>query len=213
MIAASIDALRDTLLGVTVIDPAYAAKQLHAIPDASVVDRAAFVLERVTGKRVLEFGASGPLHDAIVTAALSCLGVDREDGQGVVGVDLDNVSLERLPVPDWPPDLIVCGEVFEHLANPGWFLTRLSAQYPAVPVLITVPNAFAEGGRKFVAKGTENVNRDHVAWYSWKTLTVLLARYGYGVAEMAWYGKAPVPQLGEGLIIVARQSINESEAP
>jgi 2-polyprenyl-3-methyl-5-hydroxy-6-metoxy-1,4-benzoquinol methylase len=171
---------------------------IHAIPVATSVDRVAFILKHCAGKRVLDFGASGPMHAAIVKAAVSCLGVDRADGPGVVGFDLDNV--EQLSLPPADPEIIICGEVLEHLSNPGWFLTRLRRQFTGVPVVITVPNAFADAGRGWLAKGVECVNKDHVAWYSPKTLSVLLQRAGYTVGGLFWYGGTG--PTAEGLVVV-----------
>ena len=199
------------------VSPEYAAKMFHQVPESTTVDRTVFVLQQVAGKCVLEFGATGPLHDAIVKAAQWVSGVDHPNtpgvisladraymgvlGEGVYGFDFDDVMSTGLPMTPQPPDVIVCGEVIEHLSNPGWFLTRLKRQYPGVPVVITVPNAFSQAGRKHIATGVENVNRDHVAWYSWKTLTVLLGRVGYEVKQFHWYGGPPY--VAEGLIVVA----------
>jgi methyltransferase family protein len=195
---ATIDALRAELGGKPKQSPEWVAKMLHPIPPATAVDRVVFLLKHVAGKRVLEFGASGPMHDAIVKAATSVQGVDRADGPGVVGFDLDDVSQTRLP--GETPDIIICGEVLEHLGNPQWFLTRLKRQYAGVPVIITVPNAFAEAGRSYLKQGRECVNGDHVAWYSPTTLSVLLQRAGYSVGGLFWYGgKDPT---AEGLIVV-----------
>jgi hypothetical protein len=198
-VAASIDDLRMSLMGLRPVPDAYREKMLHTVPEAEVVKREGFLLDACRGRRVLEFGASGPMHDAIVKVAAATVGVDREDGPGVVGFDLDDVSQSTLPSMD-APDVIVCGEVLEHLSNPGWFLTRLRRQYPGVPVVITVPNAFAEAGRKSIVTGVECVNRDHVAYYSWKTLTVLVSRAGYTSTVFAWYKGQP--RTAEGLILI-----------
>lgn len=203
MTYATIDDLRSQL-GSTqraAVSEAYRQKQLHAVPEAPVVDRAAFILERVKGKRVLEFGASGPMHDAIVKVAFACAGVDRVDGPGVMGFDLDDVQQAGLPPSDAPVDLIVCGEVLEHLSNPGWFLTRLRRQFPSVPVLISVPNALSAASVKAVQSGTENVNIDHVCWYSYRTLRTLLERVGYSMTLAGWYNGTP--RLAEGFIVIA----------
>jgi 2-polyprenyl-3-methyl-5-hydroxy-6-metoxy-1,4-benzoquinol methylase len=181
--------------------PEYAAKMLHALPPVQVVDRREFVLSMVTGKRVLEFGASGPMSEAVQAAAKDYLGVDRTATRpGVVAFDLDDVFEKWLPSFD-APDVIVCGEVLEHLSNPGWFLARLRRRYAGVPVLITVPNAFSSAAASWLAKGFENVNRDHVAWYSPKTLSVLLTRAGYRAGSLYYYnGHGPT---AEGLVVVA----------
>lgn len=179
---------------------AYADKMLHAIPAATVVDRAGFILEHCTGKRVLEFGASGPMHEAIVKVATSYVGVDRVDSVCVIGFDLDDVSQSTLPVCEQDFDVIICGEVLEHLSNPGWFLTRLKRQYPRVPTIITVPNAFSAAAHTHMLRGTENVNRDHCCWYSFRTLKTLLERHGYGGYRFAWYGGQPLT--AEGIVVL-----------
>lgn len=179
----------------------YATKMLHPVPDFPVVERLEWVVARVKGKRVLEFGASGPMHTAVVASALEVIGVDRKDGDRVIGFDLDDVTLANFPIPSAFPEIILCGEVVEHLSNPGWFLTRLKRQYPGVPVLVTVPNGLSQIASKHIAAGVENVNQDHVAWYSWMTLTTLLGRAGYTARETFWYHGPP--RLAEGLIVVA----------
>ena len=200
---ATIDDLRSHLGGAPKQSPEYIAKMMHPFPKATAVDRAAFILGHCTGKRVLEFGASGALHDRIVAAAEITLGIDRIDAVGVYGFDLDDVQQEYL-VPaaarGYRPEIVICGEVLEHLSNPGWFLARINRHYAGVPVILTVPNAFSSAGYKWALKGIENVNADHVAWYSPKTLSVLLERAGYAVGGLFYYGgDGPT---AEGLIVV-----------
>lgn len=197
---ATIDELRASLSGEKKFNPEYVAKQMHEVPKAEVVDRNQFVLDRVKGKYVLEFGASGRLHEAIKASAKAYRGIDREDcGEAVVGFDLDDVSQEDLPSIDGA-EVIVCGEVLEHLSNPGWFLTRLKRQFNGVPVVITVPNAFSLPGLTHMQRSVENVNKDHVAWYSWRTLKTLVERAGYQIKEFAWYNGKPL--FAEGLIFI-----------
>ena len=180
--------------------PEYVAKMLHPLPPAVSVKRDVFLAKHATGKRVLDIGASGPLGQALRLVASAYAGIDREDdGAAVIGFDLDDVQQTALPTPPFTPELIVCGEVLEHLSNPGWFLTRLHRQFPGVPTLISVPNAFAAIQQRWIAKGTENVNRDHVAWYSPQTVRVLLERAGYTAQRVFWYGgDGPT---AEGLIV------------
>lgn len=195
---ATLDDLRSQLGGGPVRSAAYTEKMLHPLPPCKAVDRVKFILQHAAGKRVLEFGASGPLHDALVLAAAHVVGVDRAEAPGVIGFDLDDVSRETLPYAH--AEIIVCGEVLEHLGNPLHFLRRLHAQYARVPVILTVPNAFSAIAARWIRKGTENVNRDHVAWYSPKTLSVLLERAGYGVGDLYFYGGDDAT--AEGLLVV-----------
>lgn len=199
---ATVDALRESLAHPTPRTGEYAAKMLHPVPKTTVVDRVAFVLDRCRGKRVLELGASGRLHTALVDVAVALFGIDRETSEGVYGYDLDVVSRYDIPCDlDGGPEIIVCGEILEHLSNPGWLLTRLHQAFPSIPVLITVPNAFSAAGAQHMAQGIENVNRDHVAWYSYQTLKTLLARTGYAIETFHWYGGDPND--AEGLVVVA----------
>ena len=183
-------------------DPAYRAKMLHKLPEAKTVDRVAFILKHCTGKRVLEFGASGKLHEELRKVS-DYIGVDRAEGDRVLAYDLDDttyVDLSYVAAAAPAPEVIVCGEVLEHLGNPLHFLTRLRKQYAGTPTIITVPNAFGAAGAGWLAKGYENVNRDHVAWYSPKTISVLLERAGYSIGQLFYYnGEGPT---AEGLIVV-----------
>lgn len=216
----TIDALRESLARPAhqVQTPEYVAKMMHDVPETTVVDRAKFILERCAGKRVLEFGASGALHTLIRAQASEYLGVDRHGGDRVRAFDLDDVSFPGLPCPGVTisgedgvglgtfhpsmPEVIVCGEVLEHLANPGYFLERLRAQFADIPVIISVPNAFTEVGLKHIRDGVENVNRDHVSWYSYRTLRTLLERVGYTIDQFHWYNGQPFT--AEGLIVVTK---------
>lgn len=202
----TIDALRESLAGPAhkVQTPEYVAKMMHDVPEATVVDRAKFILERCAGKRVLEFGATGALQLLIRQAASAYLGVDRESDsdRGVVGFDLDETAIRhKLPYME-KPDVIVCGEVLEHLSNPGYFLDRLKSLYLDAPVIITVPNAFTEVGLKHIRDGIENVNVDHTCWFSYRTLRTLLERYGYAIDQFHWYTGQPFT--AEGLIMVTK---------
>jgi hypothetical protein len=197
---ATIDDLRSQLGAARTPDQqaAYDTKMKHPIPPYRNVDRMAFILERCKGKRVLEFGASGPLTAEIRKVASRYIGVDRDPSDGIHGMDLDDV---RVLIPNLREiDVIVCGEVLEHLGNPLHFLMRLRSAYAGTPMIVSVPNAFSRICQDWIKKGIENVNADHVAWYSPKTLSVLLQRAGYTTADLFFYnGDGPT---AEGLIVV-----------
>lgn len=182
------------------LDPAYVTKQLHRIPDAPVVDRVSYIVEQCRGKRVLNLGcASGVLHEAIAGVAHEIYGVDIERGAHTWLVcDLDAVPEQvYAAAKDLEIEVMVAGEVVEHLISPGYMLNML--RLLACPLVVSVPNAFSDAGRGWLAKGYENVHRDHTAWYSYKTLHNLLVRCGYTVMEWAWYNGDP--GTAEGLIM------------
>jgi len=178
--------------------PAYRERMIHNIPEASVVDRETFIVEACKGKHVLNLGCNGTdgeslLHKQIKTVATSVWGVDKSHSD--FDCDLDSRPEQLLDIFD--PTLITAGEILEHLGNPGNFL-KVLRQFKR-PVIITVPNAFSSSSMKLMHEGIENVNIDHVAWYSWRTLTTLVKRYGFAVTEFHWYkGRA---RFAEGLIM------------
>lgn len=179
----------------------YWDKQVHVVPKSQTVDRTAYLVKHATGKTVLHIGCTGELDKALMKVAKKCYGMDKQllDRKDFACCDLDG-SLETMPFFE-DIELIVCGEVLEHLSNPGHFLKALHHTYP-VPVIFTVPNAMSTGGMEWLVKrGRENVNKDHVCYYSYTTLKTLLARHGYIVARHFWYGGKPY--ISEGLIVVA----------
>jgi hypothetical protein len=188
-------------------DSAYRAKMMHEIPETKVLDRVKFVQAKTGGQRVLEFGASGPVQKLVREGSAYYLGTDLHGNEAanVVPFDLDDVTQQILPGSELDevggPTIIFCGEIIEHLTNPGWFLTRLKRQYPGVPVLITVPNGLSNLADHHLKNGIENVNIDHVAWYSWRTIKTLLNRVGYEIKEFYWYNGSP--RFAEGLIVLA----------
>lgn len=204
------DAIYDLLPGDVAlrgVDEAYAAKQLHRVPEMRVVDRAAFILERCRGRNVLNVGcASGPLHEAIAQVARRVRGVDKDPCThgDCLRADLDDpwcpdlAALWRLP----GVEVVILGEVVEHLCNPGFLLSRLRQYFPEATILLTVPNAFAAAGREWLKRGYLNVNKDHTAWYCPRTLQTLLEKCGYAAEEWYWYGGHP--RWAEGIIAVAK---------
>lgn len=180
--------------------PSYIKKMLHTIPPKPVVERNPFICDLVAGKVVLDVGASGQLHQDIRAVSPQVYGLDLSpDSDDITAIDLDMIGI-TLP---FHPDVqaIVAGEIIEHLTNPGYLLSRLHSTYVGVPLVVTVPNAFSQAAAQHIARGLENVNRDHVAWYSPKTIEWLLARHGYHMKDWAWYNGPPLT--AEGIVAVA----------
>jgi hypothetical protein len=165
----------------------YSEKMIHPIPDTKVLDRVKFILDRCKGKKVIDIGGSGPMSKLLKEVAYTTT-VDRKDADICLDVEKD-----ELPKGEY--DIILCGEILEHLSNAGIFLDKLHKYN--LPIIITVPNAF---GNNRARVGIENVNKEHVAWYSYYTLKVLIERHGFTLYEWYWYnGK---PYTAEGIIFV-----------
>ncbi len=103
---------------------------------------------------------------------------------------LDDVSLDETF------DVIVAGEMIEHLNNPGLFLDGIKRfMNPGTELIVTTINAYC-GMRFFWYSLTRNYGRnepvhpDHVAYYSYATLTLLAQRHGFDVANFMFYDLA-----------------------
>jgi 2-polyprenyl-3-methyl-5-hydroxy-6-metoxy-1,4-benzoquinol methylase len=202
--AATLDALLDELNGVKAKRD-YDERMVHRVPDLPVVTRIDYILEAAKDKVVLDIGAArGNLHEGLVGVAKTIYAMDKTvmAAANYIYADLD--QCHHRPLAEIAGlELIVCGEVLEHLSNPGHFLDRLGAAYPGVPVIFTVPNAMSHKSRDWIVRGTENVNRDHVCYYSYWTLRWLLERHGFTVETGGWYEGQP--RVAEGLILEARK--------
>ena len=179
-----------------------------------LVDRVDYLVERCRGRKILHLGctnwpyaeqsrAAGMLlHDTLAGVAGDLWGLDSDErgieelrGLGyhqlVVG-DLEHlVSLPDGAVP--VPDVIVAGEVIEHLASPGEFLRGVQQLMgPDTTLVVTTVNAYcafrfaqyALRGRGGVA---EPVHPDHVAYYSRATLSLLVERAGLVLSSFSFY--------------------------
>lgn len=161
-----------------------------------VTDRCNYIPTLVRGLRVLDIGCVEHnlenrkrehwLHDRLVKSAASVLGLDYEadqieqmkrEGYNVIAADATNFSLSK------EFDVIVAGEIIEHLLNPGLFLQCARRHLAPNGILImTTPNAncliyFLEN----LILGHEIDNPDHVAMYSPTTISLLLKKSGFAV--------------------------------
>ena len=87
-----------------------------------------------------------------------------------------------------PADLVVAGEVIEHLDAPGPFLRAMRVlTRPDGRLVLTTPNAYRVLNFLAPLSGAELVHPDHTAWHSPRTLRTLLERNGWAVDEVAYY--------------------------
>lgn len=108
---------------------------------------------------------------------------------------LFRADLEKLDEVDLDEkfDVIIAGEIIEHLNNPGLFLNGIKRfMNPETALVITTVNAYC-GMRFFVyglkGKNGENepVHPDHVAYYSYSTLSLLMKRHQLKVDDFMFY--------------------------
>jgi SAM-dependent methyltransferase len=177
-----------------------------------LVQRVDLVRSICTGKKVLHLGcANYPftrhsidndmlLHFDLEKIASELYGFDfdqagldilaQEGSKNLFRADLEH--LEDVPLEE-TFDVIVAGEMIEHLNNPGLFLEGIKRfMRPDSVILITTINAYS--GMRFLHYGMrgkgglhEPVHPDHVAYYSYATLSNLLQRHGLTVDNFLFY--------------------------
>jgi len=171
--------------------------QTRNVGRRKVVDRIAEVLALADGKKVLHLGcADYPftekqgdrlLHRRLLGCAGELWGVDasvegvarlREMGfENIVLGDVERLAPELVGDQF---DVIVAGEIIEHLAAPGAFLNAVrSIMSRKTELVITTPNAF--GFKVFVHSlfGREKVHPHHNYYFSYYTITQLLEKCGF----------------------------------
>jgi SAM-dependent methyltransferase len=167
----------------------------------SLVQRAQYLRGICRGRDVLHLGCTNwPyreqsagddrfIHFPLVEVGREVWGVDADheglaalSAQGVANlVQSDLEHLDQAPI-HRTFDVIVAGEVIEHLSNPGLFLEGVKRfMRPDSVLVITTVNAYC--GFRFMIYGLrgqrgsrEPVHPDHVAYYSYATLSRLVAR-------------------------------------
>lgn len=88
-------------------------------------------------------------------------------------------------------DVIVCGELIEHIENPGLMLDGVKRFMHKDSILvITTPNPWSLNRIKLMfLKKLENkwLNTEHVSWFSYGTLKQLLERKSYAEIDYNYY--------------------------
>jgi 2-polyprenyl-3-methyl-5-hydroxy-6-metoxy-1,4-benzoquinol methylase len=179
----------------------------HPLPASEILaGRQGFLLAACAGRSVLHVGCvdSGLtqerfdlgelLHQRLALVARELWGTD-VDVEGirwlqdlgierVFPIDLCSETLgPELEVASF--DVIVLGEVLEHIPNPGAMLRRLrELMSPGrTRLIISVPNAFSLTGLFALAGGVESVHPDHNFYFSRTTLRTLLVKSGLSLVE------------------------------
>ncbi len=174
----------------------------HPLP-RSEVHRERYILDRARGLRVLHVGAADApytwdalangtwLHSKLSAVAGECLGVDIDEPtvarlrqeRGITNLRVANCeTLDPADVGTF--DLVVAGEVIEHLDNPGLFLDGVRRVVsPTGHLLITTINAFCLRRLVRIPTHIESVHPDHTYYFSHRTLSTLVERHGFAFVE------------------------------
>jgi SAM-dependent methyltransferase len=191
--------------------------RVFRVPPVAVVDRLEFLCDAVRGRRVYDLGFVDKglmsskrslgtwLHALLSESARELIGLDLDE-EGVrlarsLGFDAlvaDCQSPENLASLDLDPaDLVVAGELVEHLERPGSFLEAVKILLNENGALVlTTPNAFALANFLAALLGREVINVDHVAWHSWRTIETVLGRHGWRIRAFMYYTRQPLASPG-----------------
>jgi SAM-dependent methyltransferase len=184
-----------------------------------VSDRVAYLSELARGKIVLDVGMvehfldahENPewLHRHLASSATSCLGVDLETETGKLaeaGFNVKVADLTKAPL-DQQFDLIVAGEVLEHVDAPGKFMKNCAAMLrPDGRFAITVPNPWYLNAvlKSALRSQTFVDSADHVCWYDASTLVELGQRNGLRLLKFVGIGVRQPKKIGAKLLFSLR---------
>lgn len=102
----------------------------------------------------------------------------------------DVTQLDKVPMRE-QFEVVVCGELIEHVENAGLMLNGIKHLMNANSILIiTSPNPWSSGRLKLIRNGyleNEWLNTEHVCWYSYETLKQLLERFGFCEESFSFY--------------------------
>ncbi|MDQ3322411.1 MAG: class I SAM-dependent methyltransferase [Acidobacteriota bacterium] len=177
-----------------------------------LVQRVDFIKEICAGREVLHLGCTAYpytkeavennmlLHFELEKAAETLYGFDFDQtgidtltelgGKNLFRADLEKLEEVNL---DKTFDVIIAGEMIEHLSNPGLFLKGIRRFMNAeTKLVITTINAY--GAMRYLIYGlrgkggtNEPVHQDHVAYYSYKTLSLVIRRENLKIDEFLFY--------------------------
>lgn len=170
--------------------------------------RWAAIKELIEGKKVIHVGCLDhvPLipqrikdgewvHGLVTDIASKCIGIDiNKEGveyvrneigyDNVIHADLAKDIVPELINESW--DVILLGEIVEHLDNPVEFLSSIQEKYSGTvaEIIITVPHAFSLHNFQNAKNRKEVINSDHRFWFTPFTIAKLMAMSGIETTEI-----------------------------
>lgn len=205
---------REALDGTT-----FSSSETFVFDDQTDLLRMDYLAQAVRGKRVVHVGCVDHLpllrekirtnqwlHQALCESAERCLGVDvnatgiaalQELGWSDVTVgDITQPSTFLADDDAW--DLLVLGEILEHVDNPVDFLSSIRSGWNGRcdRMIITVPNAFGWSTLKGAVRSREEVNTDHRFWFTPFTAAKVATRAGWIVEDISMCESFPNPTGG-----------------
>jgi hypothetical protein len=184
---------------------------LEAVPVGRPVDRIKYIAAACAGRRVLDLGAMDEtawqskrgrgtwLHEEIAKVAAQVDGIDNSaliPEEGLVTApngrirrgDISDLGSALLEL-DAPPEIVVAGELIEHVESPLQLL-RAFRQTPGLAqstLILSTPNATGLHNFLIGLARRESTHHDHLCILSYKTLSTLCRRAGFQEWEIIPY--------------------------
>jgi len=168
-----------------------------------LIKKEQLISELCKGKDVLDIGcidhsfetalALGDdwLHKCIKAVSRSIIGMDilgedirklNEKGFNIINANAESFDLNRTF------DVIIAGDLIEHLSNIGLFLTSVRKHMHSHSVcVITTPNPFnIEQSMKAIFENHISVNREHTTWLDPVVMYETVIRSGLEIVDFRW---------------------------
>lgn len=193
---------------------------VHRLPHSRPVDRLARLTEFALDKRVAHIGfvdenltpskqAHGTwLHARLDEVARELVGLD-VSAEGVQAASDAGFHVHAIDCQDphavaglrlAPMELVIAGEVLEHLDSPGEFLDAMRILLaPGGRLVLTTPNALRLTNVLGALLGREFVSPEHLAWQSPQTIRALLNRHGFDLVELSFYANTGEESIATGV--------------
>jgi SAM-dependent methyltransferase len=193
---------------------------VHKLPKAPLVDRISYLTGLARGRRVIHVGFVDTGCQTMQAEAGTWLhGHLDEVSSSLVGIDVNEVGVAEATAAGFeayaadcrdpeallalgvaPAQLVIAGEVIEHLDDPGAFLGGLQALVaPGGQLVVTTPNAYGLFNVLASLARREINHPDHVMMFTWRTLTNLASRHGWEPVETRVYVPSVKDLSGVGL--------------
>lgn len=202
----------------------------NKLPILKIVNREKFIIDFCNSKNILHIGA-------IDRQDISCCGLHlkiKKVCNNICGIDIDRIGMELAKQKgindiillnainisqlkcNFKIDIIVAGEIIEHLPNPGLFLRNLRRYINSdMQIIITTPNAYNIFRLLLILIGYERIHNEHIQLYSYSTLKHLIETMNLEIAQTYYYNIHDTllsrllyrifPYLSSGLIFIIKK--------
>lgn len=196
---------------------------LHRLPRTRIADRAAYLSGVAAGRTVLHLGcADAEILDSRLASDELLHSRLCEHAASVAGLDIDETALAALRHTGFSDlhtgsveslgdvatlegrvfQVLIAGELIEHLRNPGQFLDGVARFLtPDGVLVITTPNGLRIGNLIPTLVGVEVVHPNHVTCFTPATLTRLLEVSGFEVTDIRMYRSPSHVKIARGGIV------------